>query len=266
MIKVVAFDMDGTFLNSQNDYDRERFDRNFKALRERGIEVVAISGNQYYQIKSFFEGYLQDMTIAAEGGTQIYERGKRIKYDAYEEELIDQVIQLIEDKGLSHCAALAGLDSVYYLESADPDFKKTISKYSYVHRSIPSWGDRPEDPISQVTLNLGKEDVLPLVATFNEHGQGKIRAVPSGNGFIDLTLANVSKGTAMAYLGHRWGVSPEEMMAFGDSGNDLEMLELVGASYAMKGSPTYVYQAAKFEAPSNDESGVLVVIEKEILN
>lgn len=53
MIRLVAFDMDGTFLNSQNDYDRSRFKRIFKQLQEQGIRVAAISGNQYQQIRSF---------------------------------------------------------------------------------------------------------------------------------------------------------------------------------------------------------------------
>ena len=49
MIKLIAFDMDGTFLNSQNDYDRVRFDRIFQAAKEKGIRLVANSGNQYQQ-------------------------------------------------------------------------------------------------------------------------------------------------------------------------------------------------------------------------
>jgi len=55
MIKLITFDMDGTFLNSQNDYDRVRFDKIFQAAKEKGIRLVANSGNQYQQIASFFE-------------------------------------------------------------------------------------------------------------------------------------------------------------------------------------------------------------------
>ena len=41
MIKLITFDMDGTFLNSQNDYDRARFDKIFQAAKEKGIRLVA---------------------------------------------------------------------------------------------------------------------------------------------------------------------------------------------------------------------------------
>ena len=47
MIKLVAFDMDGTFLRSDNTYDVERFKKIYRALQEKDIKVVVISGNQY---------------------------------------------------------------------------------------------------------------------------------------------------------------------------------------------------------------------------
>jgi hydroxymethylpyrimidine pyrophosphatase-like HAD family hydrolase len=51
------------------------------------------------------------------------------------------------------------------------------------------------------------------------------------------------------------------MMAFGDGHNDLEMLAYVGHSYAMANGAPAVLQTAKFIAPSNNESGVLQVLE-----
>lgn len=52
-INVFATDMDGTFLTDANDYDRQRFVHVFEALQAQGKRFVAISGNQYDQIKDF---------------------------------------------------------------------------------------------------------------------------------------------------------------------------------------------------------------------
>lgn len=54
-------------------------------------------------------------------------------------------------------------------------------------------------------------------------------------------------------------------MAFGDGGNDLEMLAHVDHSYAMANAPEKVKKTAKYQAPSNQESGVLEVLEQEIV-
>lgn len=55
MIKAISVDMDGTFLDSSGQYDRERFDRLFDKMQARGIRFIVASGNQYYQLRSFFQ-------------------------------------------------------------------------------------------------------------------------------------------------------------------------------------------------------------------
>ncbi|WP_256866546.1 HAD hydrolase family protein, partial [Streptococcus suis] len=55
------------------------------------------------------------------------------------------------------------------------------------------------------------------------------------------------------------------VMAFGDSDNDIEMLNYVGYSYAMENATDKVKAVAKYRAPSHLEAGVLQVIEEYIL-
>lgn len=60
----------------------------------------------------------------------------------------------------------------------------------------------------------------------------------------------------------RWKIDADQIMAFGDSENDIEMLELAGYSFAMKNGEEKVKRMAKYIAPSNDEAGVLQVLEQ----
>ena len=53
-IKVIVTDMDGTFLDDAKKYDRARFMAQYLELKKRNIEFVVASGNQYYQLISFF--------------------------------------------------------------------------------------------------------------------------------------------------------------------------------------------------------------------
>ncbi len=53
-IKLIAVDMDGTFLSDQKTYNRERFMAQYRQMKEQGIRFVVASGNQYYQLISFF--------------------------------------------------------------------------------------------------------------------------------------------------------------------------------------------------------------------
>ncbi len=49
-IKLIAVDMDGTFLSNQKTYNRERFMAQYQQMKAQGIRFVVASGNQYYQL------------------------------------------------------------------------------------------------------------------------------------------------------------------------------------------------------------------------
>lgn len=265
-IKLIAFDMDGTFLDSQNDYDRERFAHVWRQLQERGIRVVAISGNQYQQIRSFFPDIHDQMTIVSEVGSVIVENGQRIAEYHFESETVEDLIGLLARKTLLHRCSISGLKALYFAQSAPEDFKQLITKHNYEWQEIDDLRRLPDDAFTILTLDVPEMDIQALVAELNERGKGKARAVSSGFNFIDIVQPTVNKGVALDFLAKRWQIEPSEMMAFGDIDNDLEMLLYADHSYAMAGSPKSVCQAARFQAPSNDVSGVLQVIEEVVLS
>ncbi|WP_347563099.1 HAD hydrolase family protein [Pseudoflavonifractor sp. BSD2780061688st1 E11] len=84
----------------------------------------------------------------------------------------------------------------------------------------------------------------------------------SGHGSIDLILPDFHKAAGIHRLAQRWGIMPEQCMAFGDGGNDLEMLKYCGYSYAMANAMPEAKKAAKAVCPSNEEDGVLVTLDE----
>nr|WP_054746303.1 HAD hydrolase family protein [Amylolactobacillus amylophilus] len=56
MIKLIATDMDGTFLRDDKTYDRSLFADVHQQMVAQGIKFVVASGNQYYKLQSFFCG------------------------------------------------------------------------------------------------------------------------------------------------------------------------------------------------------------------
>ena len=70
MIKLIATDMDGTFLDSQKKFSPEFIDIFYK-LKEKGIKFVIASGNQYYRLYQKFVPISEDMYFIAENGSYI---------------------------------------------------------------------------------------------------------------------------------------------------------------------------------------------------
>lgn len=76
-VNVVVTDMDGTFLDDAKQYDRVRFMAQYQELKKRNIEFVVASGNQYYQLISFFPELKDEISFVAENGALVYEHGKQ---------------------------------------------------------------------------------------------------------------------------------------------------------------------------------------------
>ena len=76
-------------------------------------------------------------------------------------------------------------------------------------------------------------------------------------------MPNMTKGQALQRLLEEWHMATSDLMAFGDANNDKDMLEL---EHVMANShDKSLFEVAKAVAPSNDEQGVLQIIEQEVL-
>ena len=75
---MIAVDMDGTFLSDQKTYNKARFLAQYQQIKQQNIRFVVASGNQYYQLISFFPEIRDEITFVAENGAWIIDRGQTL--------------------------------------------------------------------------------------------------------------------------------------------------------------------------------------------
>ncbi|TGC95371.1 HAD hydrolase family protein, partial [Salmonella enterica] len=120
-VNVVVTDMDGTFLDDAKQYDRVRFMAQYQELKKRNIEFVVASGNQYYQLISFFPELKDEISFVAENGALVYEHGKQLFHGELTQHESRIVIgELLKDKQLNFVAC--GLKSAYVSKNAPETF------------------------------------------------------------------------------------------------------------------------------------------------
>lgn len=83
---------------------------------------------------------------------------------------------------------------------------------------------------------------------------------------MELTATGVNKGSAVQALCAKLGLGPEQVMAFGDAGNDLELLRWAGWSFAMDNGSDEAKAAARYTTGTNREGGVGMAVEQYLLN
>lgn len=260
MIKAIAVDMDGTFLNSNNDYDREAFLELFKKLKAKEMRFVVASGNQYAQISSFFPEIWREITFVSENGGLVFEKGNLLIKNIIAKPIIQDTLTLLENTSYKVGSILCGVQSAYILKSENADLKKEAAKYYFALKEIDSFQDLPDDEWVKIALQLEDKNAFSIIDLMNEKNNSQLKAVYSGHGSVDLIANEVNKGNTLKQLLNQREIKPEQFLAFGDSNNDLEMLELAGYSYSMANASEQVNQVAKYQAPSNDENGVISTI------
>ncbi|EOG28087.1 HAD hydrolase, family IIB [Enterococcus faecium EnGen0313] len=119
-----------------------------------------------------------------------------------------------------------------------------------------------QDKILKFAPTMPVEKTEFYVELFREKLAGLLVPTSSGHGSVDLILSECHKTFGLKMLVERLGINPDQCVAFGDGGNDIEMLEYCGLSYAMDNATEAVKQVAKHQCPSNDEDGVLVTLDR----
>lgn len=260
-IRMIAVDMDGTFLNRNMEYDRARFWKLFEIMKQRDIKFVVASGNQYYQLISFFEGRDDEMMFVAENGAYISELGNPLKVTQFSLSEKESILDFVRNK--------PDLINVFCAESKaymliNPERRAFVGQWYHRLEEVEDF-DSVSEPMIKFNINCKDADTQHYLDLIERLLPTSISAVSSGHGSIDLIVSGCHKAFGLNYLADRYGITPEEMIVFGDGGNDIEMLKMAKYSYAMENAPKVVKDSAQYLAPSNEDQGVLTILEQYLL-
>ena len=106
------------------------------------------------------------------------------------------------------------------------------------------------------------ERVAALLPRLKEKFDGRVKVATSQPRFVEFVSPAAGKAAALERLCQLTGVSRDEVYAFGDGLNDLDMIQWAGHSYAMANGHEKVIEAADEVAPSNAEDGVARMVRR----
>jgi Cof subfamily protein (haloacid dehalogenase superfamily) len=255
-IRLVATDMDGTLLNSKHELS-DSFLPVFRKLKDMGIIFVAASGRQYYNLVKTLDVVKDEVIFAAENGSYVVFQDQEIHVQATDHATVRELITV--SKGIPNTYPIICGKKKAYVESAEPEFINHLKLYFERYEIVEDLLKIDDDQFLKFTLCdlAGSEgNSYPHYKRFEDTLQVKV----SGPIWLDISHKQANKGKAMDVLLEKFGISFEETMVFGDYFNDVEMLGKGYYSYAMANAHEDVKKAARFEAKSNDENGVVEIL------
>lgn len=257
-VRLVAVDMDGTFLRPDMTYDRERFLRLRRRMKDAGVRFVVASGNQYWQLRSFFEP-ADEVAYAAENGHFLYDVGDEDPFfgPTPRPEVAREMLATLDERRLPYLASTAhGAVAPSWIGQDDVEWARL-----YYHRlDVLDDVEPVADQIVKAALHVA--DPIGVAQELDAVFAGRMTPVVAGPADLDLNVPGHDKADGLRRLADRWGIDLADAVAFGDNHNDLEMLQEVGLPVAMSNARPAVLEAAARIAPPNTADGVLDVLDE----
>ena len=285
-IRLVAVDMDGTLLDDEKNFP-PGLDELLDHLEQRGVVFVPASGRQVWTLIDMFPER-PGLTFIGENGAIVMRDGREISSAPLDLATVRESVSLIRQYALPRPGATAAREDAgegslrenfdgglvvcgkncAYVERTDEAFLAAVAPYytrtQCVDDLVKVIDDIEQGRIDEAIIKLAvysAGDVTALAdQTLGRFARSHQFAISAAN-WADLQDRGVDKGRALRALQEYLGVTPGQTAVFGDAGNDLSMIAQAEFSFAMENASADVRAAARFLAPSNNEAGVVKVLQ-----
>jgi Cof subfamily protein (haloacid dehalogenase superfamily) len=246
-IKLILSDIDGTILPFGQRVVSQRVIDSFHAALRTGIHVGPASGRGISHVVPSFGG--DEACVATALGTngmQVYLDGELIHEEYLDHDELVNIADVVREVPGAGAICFGGpqVNEVYLVAGTVEDLAPVFPAYASKAKPADAV---PDFPIvkSNVFINGDMAATRDLIALLREKVPGIGFNVPMA-GFLNVVPLGYSKATGIDYLCEAMGITTDEVMVFGDGGNDLEMIEHVPNSVAVSNAAPEVLAAARY--------------------
>lgn len=266
--RLIAADLDDTLLDENSKISS----RNREAIRKAvdlGVWFIIATGRMFKTSVP----YLADLGLNGDCPLINY-HGALVKTSQSKKIVLHRpldnelAIAVAEEAERQECHVSLFIDDNLYINAE--------SEYSRYYQSLARIDLKPVGNLSaflrQNGANPSKMSIIRWDGRIDEIEAGikgcfgdKISVLQSRPYFLEITDHKATKGQTLRWLAEQEGISSEQVIAFGDGRNDLDMISYAGLGVAVANACPELLQAADLVAASNNEDGVAEVIEKYVL-
>lgn len=262
--KILALDIDGTLTTSNKDITPETV-RAIKNLQENGIHVLIASGRSEFGVRHIAQelGFVKyaSYVMSFNGGRIInYATGSIIYDNPLELSYLEEIYNI----ACAYELGIIGYEDDCLVSGNGID---KYQEYDAVacRMKLKEVDDFPvyfKKPFNKCLLTGEPAKLGRAVPDIKKKLGGRLNVFMSEEFFIEVLPYGVHKAAALEKLSQQLNCTSEDIVCCGDGMNDVTMIEYAGLGVAMGNACDAVKERADYITASNDDNGVLKVIEK----
>lgn len=259
-IRLAAIDVDDTLLTDDLTIAPETKKAVRRAVRE-GVAVVLATGRMFPAALPIAQELgLTGPLVTYNGALIRTVSGETWWHRPVPRELALEVLDFAAADGWTvQCYC----DDELYVVRVDDDVRYYVSIANVPVKEWPDMRTLLSERLSTKLLSIGEPDEIRRRAEALEKAfAGRLTITISKPRFVEMLDAQVSKASALAEVARRLGIAREEVLAIGDSFNDLEMIRWAGVGVAMGNASPQVQKAADYVVGTNGDGGVVEALER----
>ncbi len=270
-VRMIALDLDGTSISPANVFT-SRTVESFKLAHKKGANVVIATGRAFHSLpQHIWELEFIDYVITSNGAVTTRLEGEKheiVDTSYIPEAAVESIVQIMRKSSLvmeifTQGASYIGRKALEeILEDKHPyRDKEYVRNTRKVTEDIFEFALQNKEHIENISVTFPEaEQKSKVMEMFSE-----VEAVHLTSSFpynVEIGNVTATKGEALKHLLAKFHLSADNLMACGDSLNDLEMLKLAKVGVAMGNASEEIKAECKYITASNKEDGVAVAIEQ----
>ncbi|MCT4618432.1 MAG: Cof-type HAD-IIB family hydrolase [Marinisporobacter sp.] len=261
--KAVISDLDGTLLNKDHqisDYTKETIQK----VVEKGIKFFIATGRHHMDASYIKKELELDTTLISANGSRVHQAEEEIFACDLEEEIVEKILRMDVEEDI--------YKNIYqgnkWLAEREMEWVKEFNNDSGFFYELADFKGLKEYHAAKIFFICEEhERLVPVKEKIEEKFKGELNIAFSLPQCLEIMAKGVSKGDALKKVLKKYDIYPEEVVAFGDGFNDLEMLTVAGKGLVMGNAHDKLKEALPDHEiiKTNDEDGVAKCLEKIFL-
>ena len=266
-IKAAAFDLDGTLLN--NGKMSEEVKKALLDLKKSGVITIAATGRDWCQVEKEWHEYFTYCVSTSGGSIRECEGGKIVVSHPIPQRDVLELIGILDSfhagyflylEGSAECTGNAfALINKNHPRINRENFLELFSTREHPEHSLLDFQMKTEKTVYKIESYFPSKKVSLEAAKVLE-SRGKYEIVVMNHDSVEINAKGISKAGGLKELGSIIGYDAENLIAFGDSSNDYDMLVYAGYAVVMENGEDFVKEKADLIAPHVDLDGAATTI------